>query len=64
MASKSNTTKGQMSVQQAGKRGGEATASTHDRSFYENIGHQGGQKGGQRVRELIEKGKQAEQNNA
>jgi general stress protein YciG len=49
-----------MSVNEAGRRGGEATSRTHGREFYEEIGHKGGEKGGQRVRELIEEGKQAE----
>lgn len=56
--------KGQMSVQEAGHRGGEATSKTHDRSYYEEIGHKGGEaggkKGGERVRELIEEGKEKE----
>ena len=45
-----------MSVNEAGRRGGEATSQTHGREFYEELGH----KGGQRVRELINEGKQAE----
>jgi general stress protein YciG len=53
--------KDSMSVNEAGRRGGEATSKTHGREFYEEIGHKGGEKGGQRVRELIEEGKQAEQ---
>lgn len=48
--------RGDMTVSEAGRRGGETTASTHGREFYEEIGH----KGGQRVRELIEEGKEAE----
>jgi uncharacterized protein len=48
--------KGQMTVQQAGERGGQRTSETHGREFYEEIGH----KGGQRVRQLIEEGKEAE----
>ena len=55
---------GDMSVREAGRRGGEATSATHDTGFYQQIGHKGGEiggeKGGQRVRELIDKGKQAE----
>lgn len=47
---------GNMSVNEAGRRGGEATSQTHGREFYEEIG----QKGGQRVRELINEGKEAE----
>jgi uncharacterized protein len=49
--------KGQMTVEEAGRKGGQKggrrTAETHGREFYEEIGH----KGGQRVRELIEEGK-------
>ncbi len=48
--------KGSMTVQEAGRRGGERTAETHGREFYEEIGH----KGGQRVRELIEAVKKVE----
>nr|WP_222845172.1 general stress protein [Halomonas nanhaiensis] len=35
-----------MSREEAGKKGGEATSKTHDKEFYEDIGHQGGQKSG------------------
>jgi general stress protein YciG len=45
-----------MSVNEAGRRGGEATSKTHGREFYEEIGH----KGGQRVKELVDEGKRAE----
>jgi general stress protein YciG len=48
--------KGSMTVAEAGHKGGERTAATHGREFYEEIGH----KGGQRVRELIEQGKNLE----
>jgi uncharacterized protein len=47
--------KGTMSVQEAGRRGGERTSQTHGRDFYEEIGR----KGGQKVRELIEEGKRS-----
>jgi len=47
--------KGSMTVQEAGRRGGQRTAQTHGKEFYEMIGH----KGGQRVKELIEEGKKA-----
>lgn len=57
--------KKEMSVREAGHKGGEATAKTHGHEFYEEIGHKGGEigghKGGQRVKELIEKGKEAEE---
>jgi len=76
MAEKNQDDNEQMTVQEAGRKGGEATASTHGREFYEEIGQKGGEtrkeqlgpegyselghKGGQRVKELIEEGKQAE----
>jgi general stress protein YciG len=65
----------EMTVQEAGRRGGKTTAKRHGHEFYEKIGKKGGEarkqalgpegyealgrKGGQKVRELIEKGKQA-----
>ena len=56
--------KGEMTVEEAGRKGGEKTAKTHGHEFYEEIGHKGGEKGGhkggQRVKELIEEGKEAE----
>ena len=55
-----NASAGGMSVREAGRRGGEATSASHGHEFYEDIGQKGGEKGGQRVSELVEKGKQAE----
>ncbi len=52
----SSERKGSMTVAEAGRNGGERTAETHGREFYEEIGH----KGGQKVRELIERGQAAE----
>ena len=53
--------KGQMSVEEAGRmggqKGGRRTAETHSREFYEEIGH----KGGQKVRRLIREGKAHEE---
>ena len=55
--------KGDMTVEEAGRKGGEKTAKTHGHEFYEQIGHKGGEiggkKGGERVRELIQEGKAA-----
>lgn len=51
----SKSVKGTMTVQEAGRKGGQRTAMTHGKEFYEEIGH----KGGQRVKELIEEGKKA-----
>jgi general stress protein YciG len=49
-----------MSVEEAGRmggqKGGRRTAETHGREFYEEIGH----KGGQKVRRLIQEGKEHE----
>lgn len=44
-----------MTVAEAGRRGGRTTAERHGPGHYEEIGR----KGGQRVRELIAKGKAA-----
>lgn len=56
--------KKEMTVSEAGHKGGEKTAKTHGHEFYEEIGHKGGEsgghKGGQRVKELIKKGKESE----
>ncbi len=52
--------KGNISVREAGRKGGLATSKGHGHDFYEEIGHKGGSKGGQRVRELIERGKEFE----
>jgi general stress protein YciG len=48
--------KGSMTVEEAGRMGGEKVRDERGSEFYSEIGH----KGGQRVRELIEEGKQAE----
>ncbi len=53
--------KGSMTVAEAGHKGGTKTAETHTHEFYEEIGHKGGEIGGQRVRELIQEGKKLEQ---
>ena len=47
-------------MSEAGRRGGETTAATHGREFYQEIGRKGGSIGGPRVRELIEEGKEHE----
>ncbi|MHB1006375.1 MAG: Em GEA1 (EM1) [Chloroflexota bacterium] len=53
-----------MTVEEAGRKGGETVKRKYGHSFYEEIGRKGGEiggpKGGNRVRELIQKGKQAE----
>lgn len=54
--------KGDMSVREAGHKGGERTAQTHDHKFYSEIGQKGGEIGGKKVRDLINKGKEAEEN--
>ena len=54
--------KGDMSVREAGHKGGERTAQTHDHNFYSEIGQKGGEIGGKKVRDLINKGKKAEEN--
>ena len=49
--------KGKMTVAEAGRLGGEKTSETHGSEFYSEIGR----KGGQKVRRLIQAGKQYEE---
>jgi general stress protein YciG len=49
---------GSMSVREAGRKGGEVTSARHGAQFYEEIGR----KGGQKVKQLIEQGKRAQEN--
>ena len=49
--------KGKMTVEEAGRLGGERTSRSHGREFYSEIGS----KGGQRVRRLIQQGKAREE---
>ncbi len=57
--------KGKMTVEEAGRRGGLRTAETHGEEFYSEIGRKGGKiggpKGGQRVRRLVQEGKEHEE---
>lgn len=48
-----------VTVREAGKKGGMRTSETHGREFYEEIGRKGGEKGGPKVKSLIEAGKKA-----
>jgi general stress protein YciG len=66
---------GEITVSEAGRRGGEATRRKYGPEFYEEIGKKGGEavkreygagfyeeigrKGGQKVRRLVEEGKRA-----
>jgi len=56
--------KGKMTVEEAGRKGGLRTSETHGGEFYSEIGRKGGRiggpKGGQRVRKLVEAGKEHE----
>jgi uncharacterized protein len=45
--------KGKLTVGEAGRKGGQATSKKYGRGFYTEIG----QKGGQKVKQLIEQGK-------
>jgi uncharacterized protein len=49
--------KGKMTVEEAGRMGGMKTSETHGGEFYSEIGH----KGGQKVKKLIEEGKEREE---
>ena len=43
-STRTEESKGKMTVAEAGRKGGEKTASTHGREFYEEIGRKGGEK--------------------
>jgi general stress protein YciG len=47
---------GKMTVEEAGRKGGEKVSRKYGPEFYSEIGH----KGGQRVKKLIEEGKEKE----
>jgi len=49
--------KGKMTVAEAGRMGGLKTSETHGSEFYSEIGS----KGGQKVRKLVEEGKEHEE---
>lgn len=48
MPKETKSQKGKMTVQEAGHKGGEKTAKTHGREFYEEIGKKGGEAGGEK----------------
>ena len=56
MAERTKKSPGGMTVREAGRKGGEVTAKRHGPQFYEEIGR----KGGQKVKQLIEQGKAAQ----
>ncbi|MCL5094147.1 MAG: hypothetical protein M1355_03385 [Patescibacteria group bacterium] len=47
--------KGKMTVEEAGKKGGQMTSSTHGKDFYSEIGRKGGQRGGRKGGETTSK---------
>ena len=51
-----------MTVEEAGRKGGERTSETHGREFYSSIGQKGGKIGGPKVRRLINEGKKSTEN--
>jgi general stress protein YciG len=57
----SENKKGKMTVEEAGRKGGETTSEEYGEEFYREIGEKGGKKGGPRVRELVEEGKEHEE---
>ena len=56
MAKEDMKVKGDMTVREAGEKGGKQTSLTHDKEHYEEIGR----KGGSRVSESVDKGRQSE----
>lgn len=55
MTDKKKESKGSMTVEEAGRKGGNKTKERYGKPFYEEIGH----KGGQKVKRLIEAAKRA-----
>lgn len=53
------TQKGKMTVEQAGRKGGESTSASHDKEFYQEIGSQGGQNSGGNFRNDPERASEA-----
>lgn len=53
---KNTDDKGDMTVREAGQKGGKRTSEAHDSKHYQDIGEMGGE----RVSELVDKGKQME----
>ena len=43
MANKDNNNKDKMTLEEAGRKGGETTARNHDKEFYQEIGEKGGE---------------------
>lgn len=43
--------KGKMTVEEAGRKGGEKTSETHDSDFYSDIGRKGGHSSGSGIRD-------------
>lgn len=56
MPSRKSEPKKDLTVREAGRLGGKKTAQTHGHEFYSEIGH----KGGQKVKDLINKAEQQE----
>ncbi len=58
MASDSDS--GDIPQSEAGQKGGQRTSDTHGKEFYQEIGHKGGEKRGERAKGSTDKANQAE----
>lgn len=55
MAKRTSGEKGKMTVQEAGRRGGETVKAKYGAEFYSEIGKKGGEKGGEKVQREVKR---------
>ncbi|RDB35949.1 MAG: stress-induced protein, KGG, repeat-containing protein [Spirobacillus cienkowskii] len=60
--SNSSNSGSKMTAEEMGRKGGEATAATHGKEFYREIGHKGGEKRAEQMRKAEEEKGSAQSN--
>lgn len=61
MSEENKPSKGKMTVEEAGRKGGRKVSEERGPEFYREIGRKGGSVGGPKVRKLIQEGKEHEE---